>query len=101
MRNAILFVLFILSLASAVQAETNYCHDPKTNQQWEQIRRNHRGEPDVEALVALRDRLCRQVAAGLISVRNATEQFEAERERVIQERQEHNRQQEARGVGLG
>jgi hypothetical protein len=27
MRNEILFVLFILSLASAVQAETNYCHE--------------------------------------------------------------------------
>jgi hypothetical protein len=36
MRNAILFVLFILSLASAVQAETNYCHDQATNKQWEQ-----------------------------------------------------------------
>jgi hypothetical protein len=31
MRNAILFVLFTLSLASAVQAETNYCHDQATN----------------------------------------------------------------------
>jgi hypothetical protein len=39
--------------------------------------------------------------AGTISVREATGQFEAERERVIQERQEHNRRQEAKGVGLG
>jgi hypothetical protein len=30
MRNAILFVLLILSLASAVQAETNYCHETST-----------------------------------------------------------------------
>jgi hypothetical protein len=96
MRNAILFVLFILFPASAVQAETNYCHDPKTNQQWEQIKRNHRGERDVEALVAFRDRLCRQVDAGTISVREATGQLEAERER-----QEHNRRQEARDIGLG
>ena len=36
MRNAILFVLFILSLAPAIQAETNYCHDQATNKQWEQ-----------------------------------------------------------------
>lgn len=33
--------------------------------------------------------------AGTISVREATDQFEVERERVIQERQEHNRRQEA------
>jgi hypothetical protein len=45
------------------------------NQQWKQIKCNHREERDVEALVALRDRLCCQVDAGIISVRNATEQF--------------------------
>ncbi len=101
MRNAILFVLFILFPASAVQAETNHCYDPKTNQQWEQIKRTHRGERDVEALVALRDRLCRQIDAGIIGVRKATNQFETERERVIKKRQEYNRRQEARGVGLG
>jgi hypothetical protein len=70
--------------------------------QWEQIRWNHRGEKDVEALYALRVRLCRQVDAGNLSVREATDQFEAERERVIQERQqEHNRQQKVGGVRLG
>jgi hypothetical protein len=89
-------VLFILSLASAAQAEPHHCHDQATNKQWEQIMWNHRGERDVEALYALRVRLCRQVDAGTISVREATDQFEAERER-----QEYNRQQEARGVGLG
>jgi hypothetical protein len=96
MRNKILFVLFILSLASAAQAETNYCHDPKTDQQWKQIKHNHRGERDVEALATLRERLCREVDAGTTSVREATEQFEAERER-----QEYNRGQEAGSVGLG
>ena len=34
-------------------------------------------------------------------VRKATELFEAERERVIKERQEYNRRQEVGGVGLG
>jgi hypothetical protein len=101
MHNAILFVLFTLSLASAAQAETNNCHDPKKNQQWEQVKRNHRGERDIEALVALRDRLCRQVDAGIISLRNAREQFEAERTRFIRERQEYNRRQEVGSVETG
>jgi hypothetical protein len=101
MRNVILFVLFTLSLASAARAETNYCHDQATNKQWEQIRWNHRGEKDVEVLYALRVRLCRQVDAGTISVREATDQFEAERERVIRERREYNRRQEGGGVDLG
>jgi hypothetical protein len=72
-----------------------------TSKQWEQIMWKHRGEKDVEALYALRVRLCRQVDAGTISVREATDHFEAERERVIRERQEYNSGQEARGVGLG
>jgi predicted kinase len=101
MRNEILFVLFILSLTPTLQAETNYCHDEATNKQWEQIKHSHRGERDVEALAALRERLCRQVDAGKISVREATELFEAERERVIRERREYNRRQEIGGVGMG
>jgi hypothetical protein len=101
MRNGILFLLFALSLASAAQAEPHHCHDQTTNKQWEQIRRTHRGERDVEALIALREKLCRKVDASTMTVREATELFEAERERVIKERQEYNRRQEAGGVGLG
>jgi hypothetical protein len=44
--------------------------------------------------VALRDRLCRRVDAGIISMREATERFEAEQKRVIKKRQEYNRRQE-------
>ncbi len=101
MRNQILFLLFTLFLGSAAQAEPHHCHDQATNKQWGQIKRTHRGERDVEALYALRVKLCRQVDAGTISVREATDQFEAEREGVIQERREYNRKQKARGVGLG
>jgi hypothetical protein len=101
MRNGILFVLFTLSLASAAQAEPHHYHDQATNKQWEQIRWNHRGEKDVEALYALRVRLCCQVDAGIISAIKATEQFEAERERVIQERREYNRHQKSGSVQTG
>jgi hypothetical protein len=100
MKHLIPALLLILS-AALDAAEPNYCHDPKTNATWEQIRRNHRGEKDVEALYALRVKLCRQVDAGTISVREATDQFEAERERVIRERREYNRRQEAGSVETG
>jgi hypothetical protein len=56
---------------------------------------------DVEALYALRVKLCRQVDAGTLSARKATEQFKAEKERVIRERREYNQRQEAGSVGLG
>jgi len=42
----------------------------------------------------MRERLCREVDAGTITVREATERFEAERARVNEERREHNRRQE-------
>jgi hypothetical protein len=91
MRNQILLLLFSLSLTSAAQAEPHHCHDQATNKQWEQIIWNHRGEKDVEALYALRVRLCRQVDTGTLNLRNARERFEAERTRFIRERREHNR----------
>jgi hypothetical protein len=55
----------LLTLSAALDAaEPNYCHDPETNATWEQIRRNHRGERDVEALYALRVQLCRRLTLG-------------------------------------
>lgn len=91
----------LVTLCSTVLAETNYCHDPETKESWEAIKRRHRGERDVETLYLLRARLCKDVGAGVMSVREATERFEAERERMIKKRQEHNRRQETERVGVG
>ena len=99
--------LAFLTLASTVQAhagsnaETNYCHDKAANQEWEQIKRAHRGERDVEGLYAFRTRLCREIEAGSITVREATTRFEQEREDVIRKRQERNRRREAGAVSAG
>lgn len=90
-------IVALLAVSAPVLAETNYCHDPKVGESWEQIKRNHRGEHDIEGLAALRERLCGEVNAGAITVREATERFEAERAMVIEERREHNRGQEAGG----
>jgi len=47
MKRNILPVLLLLG--AAVQAETNYYHDLEANQAWNEIRRRHRGERDMEA----------------------------------------------------
>ena len=94
-------IIALLAVSVPVLAEINYCHDPETSVSWEQIKRNHRSERDVEALWAMRERLCREVDAGTITVREATERFEGERARVNEERREHNRRQETGGSGLG
>jgi hypothetical protein len=57
----------LLALSSIVRAETNYCHDPETNATWEQIKRSHRGERDVEALYALRLQLYRRLTLGRLA----------------------------------
>lgn len=71
------------------------------NKAWEVIKRNHRGERDVAALVALREMLCRKVDADTMTVQETTEQFEAKRPRVIRERREHNWQQGAGNIDIG
>jgi len=91
----------LLLLCSAVQAETNYCGDPATNRAWDQIKRHHWGERDIESLAALRERLCREVDKGMLSVPKASERFEAERERVIKHRREYNRRWDAASSGIG
>jgi len=77
MKHVVLAAL--LTFSATALAETNYCHDPKVAESWEQIKRNHPGERDIEGLAALRERLCREVEAGAMTVREATERFEAGR----------------------
>lgn len=96
---AILLVLLVL--CTAVQAETNYCHDSETNSAWDEIKRHHWGERDIESLAALRERLCREVDKGMLSVPEASERFEAEREGVIKRRREYNRRWDAASNGIG
>ena len=62
MKPVVLATLFTLS--ATVLAETNYCHDPNVAESWDQIKRNHPGERDIKGLVALRERLCREVEIG-------------------------------------
>jgi len=99
MKPIILPVLLVL--CAAVQAETNYCRDSETNGSWDEIKHHHRGERDIESLAALRERLCREVAKGMLSVLEASERFEAERERVIKHRREYNRRWDAASSGIG
>ena len=58
----------LTACTASVLAETNYCCDPAATASWERIKRKHRGERDIEALGTLRERLCREVDAGAISV---------------------------------
>ena len=99
MKPIILPVLLVL--CAAVQAETNYCRDSETNRTWDEIKQHHWGDRDIESLAALRERLCREVAKSMLSVPEASERFEAERERVVKHRREYNRRWDAASSGIG
>ena len=55
----------------------------------------HEGDPAFTYLYSLRQDLCEDVAQGNITLNEAIDHFEAERQRIIDERQE--RLQERRG----
>ena len=83
-----LWCFFLLSLPVATHADTSYCHDVAANSDWERLVSRHEGDSDYIHLYTLRKDLCRQVDTGQISLDDAIDRFEAERERVIKEKLE-------------
>jgi len=64
-------------------ADENYCLDSVINEKWESIAKRNASNQDVVCLYILRGALCAQIEKGFIDVPEATDIFEAERERVI------------------
>lgn len=82
--TSVLKLVSALVLWSAfVHADENYCLDEETNAQWESIAERNKHDLEIIKLYRLRKALCVQVEKGFISVPEATEIFEVERERVI------------------
>ena len=77
-----IILLFAVLLQTAI-AQENYCHDEATNAYWEDLAIYYADRMDVTNLVKLTKQLCRQVDTGEISVEDATEIFERERNRVV------------------
>ena len=84
--SQLLFATFLYSLAHLVIAEEtlNYCHDPDVKADWERLLHKHEGNEFVGYLYNLRNTLCQDVEEGRVSLKEATERFERERDRVIQ-----------------
>ncbi|MGH8502741.1 MAG: hypothetical protein ACREVE_09790 [Gammaproteobacteria bacterium] len=91
--------LWSLSLVAAVAtAAENYCHDRSINAEWERLLARHEGDTTVTYLYALRNDLCAAVDAGKISLEQAVERFESERQRMIEQHRHRLQEQQARSV---
>jgi hypothetical protein len=76
-------IVCFLFLSSVTWATENYSYDAQNNVQWESIVERAASNPDVVALYKLRKDLCKQVDNGELSVDEATQIFENERDRII------------------
>lgn len=84
-RLALLLVTFALPLAAG---GGDMCDDPDSIKGWDELRdmcADDPGKPYVEELWATRQRMCADLKAGRISQDKASQNFEAERERIYQQ----------------
>lgn len=85
MRKLILTLMILLLPLSAL-AEKNYCHDPESNAEWEELIEKKPDDMQVQALHALRIGLCQKVDNDVLTIPEATRIFENMRMALIKHR---------------
>ena len=85
MRKLIL-ILIILVLPFSALAEKNFCHDPESNAEWEELINKYPEDMGIQALHALRIGLCQKVDDDVLTVPDATKIFEDMRQALIERR---------------
>ena len=85
MRKLILTLIVFLLPFSAL-AEKNFCHDPESNAEWEELINKYPGDMGIQALHALRIGLCRKVDDDVLTIPEATKIFEDMRQALIERR---------------
>ena len=78
-------VLLIWSVSIHAEDMPNYCHDAETNAYWEDLKIRAADNFKVVNLANVREELCQKVDDGELSVEEATNLFELERARVVDE----------------
>jgi hypothetical protein len=85
MRKLIITIIVLL-IPLAAQAEKNYCHDPESNAEWEELINKHPNDMGIQALHALRIGLCQKVDEEVLTIPEATKIFEDMRKALIERR---------------
>jgi hypothetical protein len=88
-RNAylVLFLVFTLFVANppAIAAE-DYCSDPESWGEWEELIEKYPHDSDIQALHALRIGLCLKVERGDLTVDQGTDIFEKARKAILEKK---------------
>lgn len=82
------FVLLIYctySLQCLAEYLPNYCHDAETNMYWDDLKNRAVDNFEIVNLANVRDELCQKIDDGELTVEEATNLFEFERARVVDE----------------
>lgn len=94
-----LVALALLALpATAMGADDpkNYCENPESAKEWRELAKKHPKDDAIQRLHALRLGLCELIERGTMTVERGTVIFERQRQQVIRERKQKERQ----GMGL-
>lgn len=78
------FTLFFADL-SAIAAE-DYCSDPESWREWEELIEKYPNDSDIQALHALRIGLCLKVERGDLTVEQGTDIFEKARKAILEKK---------------
>ncbi|MCB1778770.1 MAG: hypothetical protein KDJ34_01505 [Candidatus Competibacteraceae bacterium] len=82
----------LLSLPLAAETTENLCQDPTANREWAERLAAHPNDPLLTHLFAFRQNLCWMTDQGLLTVDQAADLFEKERDKAIEKRQRENMQ---------
>ena len=85
-RKFIVITLLLFAHPAYSEAD-NYCTDPKVNQEWERLIKEHRRDPEWRSIYKLRKELCSSVDSGKLTLEDAIEQFEIHRAIMIEKLQ--------------
>ena len=87
----LIVTLIILLIPLAAMAEKNYCHDPVSQAEWEELVNKYPNDMGIQALHALRIGLCQKVDDDVLTVQEATKIFENMRQALIKRRTQEKR----------
>jgi hypothetical protein len=91
----ILLLFFILSLSSLpIIAAENYCTDPESWGEWEELVAKYPNDSDIQTLHALRIGLCLKIERGDLTLEQGTDIFEKARQAILEKKKAETRKSE-------
>lgn len=87
-----ILILILLCTLPVHAEETNYCHDPETWEEWNELVEKHPHNMDIQMLHAVRIGFCKKIEDGSIDFETARDVFN-ELHETVYERAKQERQQ--------